>query len=145
MADPQRRLVVGAIVVDDLAAPTRVLACRRTRPEAIAGQWEFPGGKVEPGETPAAALVREIAEELSVAIEVGAELLDATGGRWPIDERYELALLLAALAPGEVAVPGTDHDELRWLTGATLDTVDWLPADLRALPRLRALLAEDRP
>ncbi|WP_418062191.1 (deoxy)nucleoside triphosphate pyrophosphohydrolase [Pimelobacter simplex] len=137
---PHRRLVVGAILVDDLDAPSRVLACRRTRPAAIAGRWEFPGGKVEPGETPAAALVREVAEELGAAIEVGAELRDAAGGRWPIDERYELALLFAVVAPGEVPRAGSDHDELRWLSADTLGSVDWLPSDTQALPRLRALL-----
>ena len=131
------QLVVGAVIVDSLTAPTRVLACRRTRPAAIAGRWEFPGGKVEPGESPAAALVREIAEELAVAVEVGPELCH-DGARWPIDERYELALLLAVPAGDPVA--GPDHDRLRWLTGADLDSVDWLPSDVQALPQVRALL-----
>lgn len=140
MPERLRRLVVGAILVDDLAAPTRVLACRRTRPDEIAGRWEFPGGKVEPGETPAAALVREVREELSVAIEVGAELTDAAGARWPIDERYELALLFAVVAPGEVPTAGSDHDELRWLSAGTLGSVDWLPSDTQALLRLRGML-----
>jgi len=140
---PDRRLVVGAVLVDDLAAPTRVLACRRTRPAAIAGRWEFPGGKVEPGETPPQALVREVAEELSVTIEVGAELTDADGGRWPIDERYELALLLAVVAGGGTPRAGEDHDDLRWLDAGTLGSVDWLPSDTRALPRLRTLLAAE--
>jgi 8-oxo-dGTP diphosphatase len=131
------QLVVGAVLVDSLNAPTRVLACRRTRPAAIAGRWEFPGGKVEPGETPAAALMRELAEELSVAVDIGPELTD-DGARWPIDERYELALFLA-VATGE-PVAEHDHDALRWLGVDELDGVDWLPSDRQAIPALAALL-----
>lgn len=136
------RLVVGAVVVDCLARPTRVLAARRTRPEAHAGRWEFPGGKVEPGETPSDALVREVAEELGVRILVGDELVGgpAAQGRWPIDDHYELALLLAVVEEGPPRT-GADHDALRWLSAATLDDVDWLASDAQALPLLRARLA----
>ncbi len=132
------RLVVGAIVVDDLAAPTRVLACRRSRPAALAGRWEFPGGKVEPGETPGAALTREVREELALTIAVGDELSE-DGARWPIDERYELGLLLAVLTAGTPG-PGTDHDAVRWLGPDDLESVAWLPSDAQALPALRRRL-----
>jgi 8-oxo-dGTP diphosphatase len=67
-------LVVGAAVVDDLITPTVLLAGRRTEPPHLAGGWELPGGKVDPGETPLQALHREIAEELGVEVEVGREL-----------------------------------------------------------------------
>ena len=67
-----KRLVVAAAIVDNLARPTRVLAARRSQPARIAGLWEFPGGKVEVGEDPAAALHRELREELGVEVELGA-------------------------------------------------------------------------
>lgn len=133
------RLVVGAIILDPSTAPARVLAARRTRPAELAGKWEFPGGKVELGEAPAAALVREIREELGVPIRVGEELSN-DGGPWPISAQYELRLLFAEVVAGEVAA-GSDHDELRWLGAEELDEVDWLPSDRQALARLREVLA----
>jgi len=132
--------VVGAVIVDSLTVPTTVLAARRTRPAHLAGKWEFPGGKVEPGETPERALAREIREELAVTIEVGGEL-SSPSGAWPISERYELRLYLALLTAG-VPGSGTDHDEVRWLSAGELGSVDWLPSDLQALPSLRRLLGE---
>ena len=77
-------LVVAAAIVDDLIAPTRVLAARRVEPRALAGGWEFPGGKVEPGEDPVAALHRELAEELQVRVRPRGRAAPPDGGAWPI-------------------------------------------------------------
>ena len=130
--------VVGAILVDSLTRPSYAVAARRTKPAALAGRWEFPGGKVEADETPEAALVREVREELGVAIAIGPELEGADGG-WPISDAYVLRLYLATVESGTLH-RSEDHDELRRLTGDELDSVDWLPSDRQAIPHVRALL-----
>jgi 8-oxo-dGTP diphosphatase len=122
-------LVVAAAVL----VGGRVLAARRVRPAALAGGWEFPGGKVEAGESEPAALARELEEELAVRVTVGARLGAAS------DERIRLVLYAAGLDGGEPAA-GPDHDELRWLGADELDDLDWLPIDRELLPPVRALL-----
>jgi 8-oxo-dGTP diphosphatase len=134
---PQRALVVGAAVLDDLARPTTLLAARRTEPPDLAGGWELPGGKVEPGEDAVAALHRELAEELGVEVEVGAELPGPDGGGWPMNAGYRMRVWRVRVVRG-VPAPIEDHDEVRLLgPGEWLD-VAWLPADV---PVVRALLA----
>lgn len=133
-----RRTVVGAVVVARREGDVRVLAARRTTPPV--GRWEFPGGKVETGETPAAALVREVAEELGCTVGVGRELTD-DGRAWPISDALVLRLFLAEVVAGEPR-PGDSHDELRWLAADELDGVAWLPSDERAVGAVRGTLAE---
>jgi len=123
--------VVGAAIVRG----GRVLAARRTAPPEAAGRWEFPGGKVEPGESPEAAVVREIREELGCAVEVTGWL----PGEVSIGERHVLTVALAVLTQGAHPDP-REHDELRWLTAAELDDVDWLEPDRPFLPHLLAVL-----
>lgn len=112
----------------------RVLASRRTEPPRLAGLWEFPGGKVEPGESDAQALVRELWEELRVAVEVG----DRLGGDLLIGETAVLRVYLCTLLAGEPAL--VDHDEHRWLGADELLDVPWIPVDLPLVEQLRALL-----
>jgi len=126
-----REVVVGAAIVRD----GRVLAARRTTPASAAGRWEFPGGKVEPGETDEESLVREVAEELGMAVTV----LRWLDGSTPIGERHLLRVALAA-TDGCEPVP-TEHDAVRWLARDELDQVDWLAPDRPFLTELSDLLS----
>ena len=126
----------GGVIVDS----SRVLAARRSRPASLAGRWELPGGKVEAGETPEAALVREIDEELGVTVTVGDELRPPVGDAWPISADLEIRLFVTRVTDGEPK-PGESHDEIRWLGADELESVPWLDADVAMLPSVRALLA----
>lgn len=130
-------LVVAAALVDDLAAPGALLAARRRAPVSLAGRWEFPGGKVEPGESPEDAVHREIREELGVAVELGDELDGPDEGAWRLSERYVMRLWLARVTSGEPR-PLVEHDDLRWLPRGQWLTVPWLDADVRIVEALAA-------
>ncbi len=118
--------VVAAALVDNLERPTVILAGhRRYRPIG----WELPGGKIEPGESLAAALHRELAEELGVTARLGAELPGPLpDGMWRLSERHVMRVWFAQVDDGQ-PVPLEAHDELRWLRRDELYDVDWLPAD----------------
>ncbi len=122
--------VVGAALIRD----GRVLASRRTEPPQLAGLWEFPGGKVEPGESDADALARELREELRVEVSVGHRL----GEDLPIGTTAVLRVYLCRLLEGEPAL--VDHDEHRWLAVDELLDVPWIPVDLPLVEQLRAVL-----
>lgn len=130
---PIQRIIVGAAIVEN----GRVLACARADPPEVAGRWEFPGGKVEPGETESEALVRECIEELGVTVEVGVRV----GTDVPLAHgRAILKVYLAKLVGGEQP-QRLEHAELRWLGAEELDSVDWLPADAPIVQALRGYLA----
>lgn len=129
------RVVVAGAVYDR----GRLLAARRSAPPELAGRWELPGGKVEPGEGPREALVRELREELGIEAEPG----ERVPGAWPLGRGYVLHVWTARVLSGEPR-PLQDHDELRWLTRAEWDTVDWLEQDVPAVVEaLRHLPAAD--
>jgi len=129
--------VVGAAVVRD----GRVLVAQRSG-GPYDGCWEFPGGKVEPGESDVSALVRELREELCVDVVpqafVGEVLLDGVvaGGE---PGASTLRLFWARLSAGELVA--REHAELRWVTAGELEDLDWIPADRPLLAEVRALLA----
>ncbi len=138
MTPARHVLVVGAALVDDLACPGVLLGARRSAPPSLAGGWELPGGKVEPGEEPLEALHRETREELGVGIIVGEPLPGPRDdGTWPLGERYRMLVWLAVVTEG-VAAPLEDHDELRWLARDELYAVPWLPADLPIVAAVEA-------
>ncbi|MEU3850547.1 (deoxy)nucleoside triphosphate pyrophosphohydrolase [Streptomyces sp. NPDC029554] len=130
-------VVVGAALVDD----GRLLAARRSAPAELAGRWELPGGKVEPGETADAALVRELREELGVDAEPGVRV----PGEWPLRPPYVLHVWTARLRPGSPAPqPLQDHDALRWLGPEEIWDVDWLDQDVPALRQTLTRLGDLR-
>ncbi|MDQ0794195.1 (deoxy)nucleoside triphosphate pyrophosphohydrolase [Streptomyces sp. B1I3] len=126
-------VVVAGAVYDE----GRLLAARRSAPPELAGRWELPGGKLEPGESGEQALVRELREELGVE----TEPLERIDGEWPLKPGYVLHVWTVRLISGEPR-PLEDHDALRWLAPDEADTVDWLdqdrPAVAEAVRRLRA-------
>jgi len=126
------RIIVGAAIIRN----GRVLACERSDPPEAAGRWEFPGGKVEPGETEVDALARECAEELGVRVRIGGRV----GEDVPMaDGRFVLRVYAAALLDGDEPQV-LEHSALRWLGADELGDVPWLPADAPIVAALPALL-----
>ena len=120
--------VVAAIIKKN----DRIFATQRGYGDFKDG-WEFPGGKVEEGETPEEALVREIKEELDADIRVG-RLLDTVEYDYP-GFHLSMKCFMCELISEEVILK--EHEAARWLTRAELDTVDWLPADLSLIEKIK--------
>ena len=123
--------VVAAIICQD----NQIFATQRGYGDFKDG-WEFPGGKVEPGETPEAALVREIREELAVEISVG-ELLTTVEYDYP-NFHLTMHCYLCQLIGGELRL--LEHQAARWLGKGELYSVEWLPADVGVIPLVEKVL-----
>ena len=128
MTDRRRTLVVAGLIVGD---DGRILITQRRADQALGGQWEFPGGKVEPGEAPVAALARELREELGVATSVG-RIWDVLFHAYP---EFDLVMLVYVCringAPRAVEVA-----DLAWVAPRDLAGWDILPADRPLVERL---------
>ena len=121
--------VVAAVIqsVNENGEPV-ILATQRGYGEYKDG-WEFPGGKIETGESPAEALVREIREELDTTIVVG-ELIDTIEYDYP-DFHLSMDCFLCEIEDGSPVLK--EHEAARWLTKEQLNSVNWLPADLKLI------------
>ncbi|MGO1184171.1 MAG: (deoxy)nucleoside triphosphate pyrophosphohydrolase [Micrococcaceae bacterium] len=138
-SDQPKRPVVGAAILDSQDSPRRLLAARRSAPEILAGLWEFPGGKIEPGELAQEALIREVKEELGVEIGLGEEIAADHSDGWLLANGARMRVFEAWIVDGEPA-PLEDHDLLEWteLSHDALYRLEWIPADT---PIVDALIA----
>lgn len=122
--------VVGAVIVVN----ERVLAAKRGPGGSLPHMWEFPGGKIEDGESPQEALAREIGEELLVDVRVGEEIVSTTH-----DYEFGVVTLTTYYCELRSGTPRlTEHAALRWLTPDELSSVEWAPADVPAVERVRS-------
>ncbi len=124
--------VVAAIICNDMERKSKIFATARGYGD-LKGGWEFPGGKVEPGETPQQALKREIMEELSTEIKVG-ELIDTIEYDYPT---FHLSMdcFWAEVVTGQLELK--EAEAAKWLTKDQLESVAWLPADITLIDKIR--------
>ncbi len=137
VSDMKTVKVVAAVICDFMDKKKQIFATARGYGE-FKGQWEFPGGKVEAGETPQQALIREIKEELETDIKVG-ELIDTIEYDYPT---FHLLMdcFWCEVIEGELKL--LEAESARWLTKNTLYDVQWLPADLGLIEKINKMMME---
>ena len=126
------RVVAAVIKAVNESGETIIFATKRGYGE-LKGGWEFPGGKIEVGETPQEALKREIMEELDTEISVG-ELIDTIEYDYP-EFHLSMDCFWCEIVKGDLVLK--EHEDARWLTKEQLDDVEWLPADITLIDKIR--------
>ncbi|MGB6179382.1 (deoxy)nucleoside triphosphate pyrophosphohydrolase [Carnobacterium sp.] len=121
--------VVGAIVIKD----DRILCAQRGETKTLAKLWEFPGGKIETGETPHEALARELREELAIDVEIASEKFEETSYFYDFG-LVHLTTFICLMKEGRPQL--TEHIKVKWLKPSDLDSLDWAPADIPAVKKL---------
>jgi len=134
---PRKRLVVVAAVIESHG---RILACQRRKNDAFGLKWEFPGGKVQPGEQPVQALARELKEELGVEAAIGEE-------RYRTRHRYaelarEIELIFFTAQADEKDMRNLAFEQMRWVRPEDLAKLDFLPANREFVAKLAARTSE---
>ena len=129
------RVVAAVIVRQEDKERKQIFATARGYGE-FKGGWEFPGGKIQEGETPQEALVSEIREELETEIAVG-ELIDTIEYDYPT---FHLSMdcFWAEIVSGDLVL--TEHEAAKWLTKEELNSVEWLPADITLIDKIREII-----
>jgi 8-oxo-dGTP diphosphatase len=128
-------IVVAGVLIED----RRVLLTQRKQGSHLAGAWEFPGGKIEPGEDPRAALERELEEEIGIEAAIGAPL-EVTFHKYPTKEVL-LLFFETKRRPGSAEPRAIDVAAIKWARLDELRDEEFPPADVAVLARVRALLA----
>ncbi len=126
--------VTGAIIIRN----RRVLAARRSPNKHMAGYWEFPGGKLESGETPEESLARELLEEMGISVLVGDHFF--TNQHDYGDTQIILMAYLCDWIGGELIL--NDHDSIKWCTSSGLKHLKWAPADIPIMQALAAAIED---
>ena len=121
--------VVGAILIKE----GRILCAQRGGAKSLPFLWEFPGGKIEQGESPHQALIRELSEELLIEVELEATIFDAVSYEYDFGVA-NLTTIIGKLKSGEPVL--TEHQEIRWLSPEELFGVEWAPADIPIVKQL---------
>lgn len=121
--------VVGAILIEN----GKILCAQRGEGKSLAYLWEFPGGKIETGETPQEALIRELQEELMIEVEVQSEKFEETSYQYDFG-LVTLTTFICFLKKGTPQL--TEHIAVEWLALKELTTLEWAPADIPAVEKL---------
>ena len=121
--------VVGALLMEQ----NRILCAQRGETKTLAKLWEFPGGKIEMGETPQEALARELKEELMIEVEIASELFEQTSYAYDFGT-VNLTTFICLLKSGRPQL--TEHIEVKWLKPSELKSLEWAPADIPAVNKL---------